>query len=246
MVERNSRPTVATVYAPGPLTVGAVVEVGEGAAQHLRVRRLAPGNRVRVANGTGVAGGGTLTRLGRFDAEIALDEVWEIAAPPAIHLIVPVADRDRMLWLAEKATELGLASWRPAIWERSRSVSPRGEGPRFRQKVVARMVAALEQSGGGWLPELYPERPVAEVGTATPAGTRLLLDRSGEPLLRSAIRAPVTLAVGPEGGMEEDELRKLASVGFRSASLAVSNLRFETAGLAAVAAIRAALAAGAP
>lgn len=244
-MERNTRPTVATVYAAGPLAVGAVIEVGEGAAQHLRVRRLAPGARVRVANGAGAAGGGTLTRLGRFDAQIALDEVWDLPSPPAIHLIVPVADRDRMLWLAEKSTELGIASWRPALWERSRSVSPRGEGPRFREKVVARMVSALEQSGTGWLPEVFAERPIGDVGRAAPVGARVLLDRSGEPLLSGAVGAPVTLAVGPEGGVEDAERELLEGAGFRRVSLAASNLRFETAAVAAIAVIRAALAAGA-
>jgi 16S rRNA (uracil1498-N3)-methyltransferase len=34
-------------------------------------------------------------------------------------LLAPVADRDRMLWLAEKTVELGLTSWRPVVWRRS-------------------------------------------------------------------------------------------------------------------------------
>lgn len=245
MVERDTRATVATMFAPGAFALGAVVVTGPAAAQHLRVRRLAPGARIRLVNGAGGVAVGTLTRLGRFEAAVALDAVRTLAPPPAVHLIVPVADRDRMLWLAEKSAELGVASWRPAVWRRSRSVSPRGEGSRFRDKVEARMAAALEQSGGAWLPELIADAAGAEALAAAPAGQRLVLDPTGVPLLVRPVAAPVTVVVGPEGGFEDDERRVLAEQGYRAVSLGTSILRFETAGVAAVAAIRAALAAGA-
>jgi 16S rRNA (uracil1498-N3)-methyltransferase len=240
MVVRGTRPTVATVFVAGPMAVGGVVAIGADGAHHMRVRRLDPGARIRIVNGAGDAGGGTLTLLGRFRAEVALDEVWSIPAPSPIHLIVPVADRERMLWLAEKCTELGIASWRPAVWERSRSVSPRGEGPRFREKVLARAIGALEQSGGGWLPEILAEGPIEEVVRAAPAGARWVLDPDGEPLLGSRVPAPLTLALGPEGGISDAERGMLATHDVRFVSLGPSILRFETAGVGAVAAIRAA------
>ena len=116
------------------------------------MRRLEPGARVQVLDGAGAVATGTLTRVAKSGATVTIEEVAHVTAPAAVHLLAPIADRDRMLWLAEKTTELGLTSWRAVMWRRSRGVSPRGEGTAFHAKVRARMIAALTQSGGAWLP----------------------------------------------------------------------------------------------
>jgi 16S rRNA (uracil1498-N3)-methyltransferase len=243
MVEFDRRATVARALAAPGFALGSAVTLDADAAHHLRVRRLAFGARVGVFDGAGHLGAGTLVRLGRTDAVVALDEVWTVPPPPAVHLLVPVADRDRMLWLAEKCAELAASSWRPVMWRRSGSVSPRGEGTRFRDKVRARMVAALAQSGGAWLPQQCDEVPLGRAIADAPPGLRVLLDPAGAPLLRqlSGQAAPVTIAVGPEGGTEEEEVRALVNAGFVRSSIGESILRFETAAVAALATVRAAL-----
>jgi 16S rRNA (uracil1498-N3)-methyltransferase len=54
-------------------------------------------------------------------------------------------------------------------------------------------------------------------------------------------RAPVVIALGPEGGIEPDELEQVTAAGFRLASLGPTTLRFETAGVVALGVARAAL-----
>jgi 16S rRNA (uracil1498-N3)-methyltransferase len=103
------------------------------------------------------------------------------------------------------------------------------------------MVAALKQSGSAWLPALHPDAPLARAIAAAPAGVRVLLDVEGEPILRLPLRAPVTIVVGPEGGVTPAERDELVTAGFASASLAPTVLRFETAGIAALAVVRAVL-----
>jgi len=147
-----------------------------------------------------------------------------------------------MLWLAEKATELGITSWRPVMWRRSKSVSPRGEGSTFQGKVRARMTSALLQSGGAWLPDMFPDASVDRAVSAAPAGTRLVLARDGDPIASVPIGEPVTIALGPEGGMEADELKTFVDGGFHPVRLAETTLRFETAGIAAIAIVLAQLA----
>jgi 16S rRNA (uracil1498-N3)-methyltransferase len=139
-----------------------------------------------------------------------------------------------MLWLAEKVTELAVTSWRPVVWRRSKSVSPRGEGPTFQAKVRARMTSALIQSGGGWLPDVFPESTVERALAAAPLGTRLLLVRDGEPIVGVPMRTPITIALGPEGGMEQGERDAFIGAAFLPVKLGDSTLRFETAGVAAV------------
>lgn len=231
----------ATFHAAERLTAGSTVTLGEDVAHHARVRRLEVGERVLLTDGAGTLGSGTILRIAKQHVAVRTEEVETREAPPAVHLLVPVADRERMLWLAEKSVELGATSWRPVLWRRSKSVSPRGEGTTFRQKVQARMIAALEQSSGAWLPAIFPEATPENAIAAAPPGTRLLLDALGEPALRASYAAPVTLAIGPEGGLEPEERDALLGAGFRPISIGDTTLRFETAAIAALALARGAL-----
>lgn len=230
-----------------PFTPGGVCTLDEDAARHMRVRRLAAGAVVGVRDGQGRIGEGQVVILTKSQVQVEITAVAEVPSLPEVHLLVPVADRDRMLWLAEKAAELGATSWRPVLWRRSRSVTPRGEGVSFQARVRARMEAALTQSEGAWLPQPFPEATLERAVLAAPAGDRIVLDPAGGPLVGPAARplqAPVVIAVGPEGGLERDELQALEAAGFRRASLGPTILRFETAGLAALAAARTCLSAG--
>lgn len=224
-----------------PFAVGATCVLDEHAARHMRVLRLDPGAVVGVRDGQGHVGAGQLVRLTKTQAHIEISDVEIIAPLPEVHLLVPVADRDRMLWLAEKACELGCTSWRPVLWRRSRSVSPRGEGVAFQQKVMARMTSALAQSEGAWLPQPFPEAPLERALLAAPPGDRVVLDPAGAPMVGStaaSLQAPIVLAIGPEGGIEADELEALAAAGFRPVRLGPTILRFETAAVAALAIAR--------
>jgi 16S rRNA (uracil1498-N3)-methyltransferase len=239
VAQRHAQRVVATLFSEDAIDRGRSLSLGEVEAQHARVLRLSVGDRIRVTNGAGTIGAGTLVRHSRSQAVVDVDEVEHVDAPAPVHLILPVADRDRMLLLAEKATELGVTSWRPVLWRRSRSVGPRGEGVTFHGKVRARMTAALTQSGGGWLPTMHPEAPLDRVLAAAPVGNRLLLDAAGVPILTRSLEAPVTCAVGPEGGLEDAEREQLVAAGFTAVSAAPTMLRFETAAISALAVIRA-------
>jgi 16S rRNA (uracil1498-N3)-methyltransferase len=239
MVERDDRPPVATFYTPAALNASGSVELAESAAHHARVKRLALDDRIALTNGRGTLASGRLSSIDKRRVAVDLDRVWNVAAPSAIHLRVPIGDRDRMLWLAEKATELGVTTWQGVRFRRSMSVSPRGEGAAFAARVEARMVAALEQSGGAWLPRRLDDC-APEAIDIPPESARILLDRDGAPLLGLAGAEPVVVLFGPEGGVEPAERTALEAVGWQRARLAENTLRFETAGIAAVAVVRAA------
>ncbi len=247
MVERPDRAAVATFFSPESFSAGSPVTLGEDAAQHARVLRIGPGDPVELRDGLGRAGNGVLGRAAKRSLAIDVTEVWEIAALPPVHLLVPVADRDRMLMLAEKATELCASSWRPVMWKRSRSVGPAGDGPSFNSRVRARMISALVQSGGGWLPQIHPSAPVERAIAAAPEGSRLLLDADAKAkLIGSSFSGTVALAIGPEGGFEQRERDEMVAGGFLPVSLDGSTLRFETAGIAALAIVRSMMGSASP
>ena len=235
MVECADRAPVATFFANDGFVEGATVTLSDDAAHHIRVARVAVGECIALRNGEGKAAIGRLVKASKSSALVDVSEISEIPRPAPIHLLTPVADRERMLWLAEKATEFGVTSWRPVMWRRSKSVSPRGEGSTFQGKIRARMASALVQSGGGWLPEVFPEATVERAIAAAPLGTRLLLIKDGEPIAGVPMLSPVIIALGPEGGMEDAERDAFIGAAFLPVKLAQSTLRFETAGVAAVA-----------
>lgn len=241
-MECADRAPVATFFALDAFVVGGTVSLSDEAAHHIRVARVGVGECIALRDGAGKAAVGTLVKVSRSSALVDISDTSEIPKPAPIHLLAPVADRERMLWLAEKAMELGLASWRPVVWRRSKSVSPRGEGPTFQAKLRARMISALVQSGSGWLPDIFPEATIERAIAAAPLGTRVLLSKDGEPMAGVPMRAPVTIALGPEGGIEFAERDTFLGAAFLPVTLGQSTLRFETAGIAGVAIAAASLA----
>src|SRR5262245_8603129 len=94
---------VPRFFAPEPLVGSGSVTLGEDAARHMRVLRMGVGASVVLLNGQGARAHGTLRTLAKRNATISIEHVDSVAAPAAVHALVPIADRDRMLWLAEKS-----------------------------------------------------------------------------------------------------------------------------------------------
>jgi len=239
-VERRGSAGVATFFVDGTPAVGTGMALSDDAVKHARVRRLAAADPVRLTDGRGTLAYGTLRKLDHRVGEVDVQACELVDRPAPLALLVPVADRDRMLWLAEKAAELAVTDWRPVMYARSRSVSPRGEGPAFARKLATRMRSALEQSGGAWLPAMHAAQSLDEAIAACEASRGFVLDAGGAPLPSFAPFDATAIAVGPEGGLEPVELDLLLSRGWRAASLGGTTLRFETAGIAAAAIVRAA------
>ena len=244
-MERHDQPTVAplaTFFVDGEVRTGGRVELDASAAHHARVKRLAVGDVIAVTDGAGIRATASIAELRKSSMECDVNQTEIQPRPPALHIRVPVADRDRMLWLAEKATEFGITTWQSVRFRRSMSVSPRGEGSAFAAKLRLRMIAALEQSGGAWLPHLLSDADVRHIAPSK-ASRSFVLDAGGPPLLGvfDAVtdREP-TILFGPEGGIEPDEMAFLQGGGWHRARLASTTLRFETAGIGAIAAVRAA------
>jgi 16S rRNA (uracil1498-N3)-methyltransferase len=240
-VERQRHPRVATFFADTRPTAGASVTLDDETLRHVRALRLSPGDPVRLVDGAGAVAAGVLSRADKRSAAVQIESVDSVPRGADVHLLVPVADKDRMLWLAEKSVELGIASWSSVIWQRSRGVETRGQGADFTRKVRARMVSALLQCGGAWLPEMREERALADAITAAGAGTRLLLDIGGAPIGSMPLQEPLTIAIGPEGGIESYERDLFVRGRFLPARLGGNILRLETAGIAALAIVLARL-----
>jgi 16S rRNA (uracil1498-N3)-methyltransferase len=241
MVERGNQAEMITFFADGIPERTSRVMLGGDAAQHAKARRLKEAHAVRLVDGKGHVATGRIASIGRSEIQVDVETLTTVPAPRPLELIVPVADKERMLWVAEKSTELQVTLWIPVMFARSRSVSPRGEGVKFAEKVAARMRSALEQSGGAWMPTIVGEHDAQDafrdVGRT---GAKALLDIAGGPLSTLATSSAFALAVGPEGGLESEERDAAIESGWRPATIGPTTLRFETAAIAGIAIVRAA------
>lgn len=221
---------------------GEVVLLDDDETRHIRSVRLAEGSPVVLTDGRGNQRAATLGALRGSRREVLLGERIPVPAPAPVELAVAAGNRSRMLWLIEKAAEFGIQAVILLETERSRSVADAGRSAAFRDKAERRALAALKQSGAGRLPEVFGVRELPEFLAEYETRGRtvgLVLDRSGAPLagLLGVPTEPVTLLVGPEGGLSEAELGSCERAGFRRAGLGPSILRFETAALAALAVV---------
>jgi 16S rRNA (uracil1498-N3)-methyltransferase len=241
MVERSNQTEMITFFADEIAEGKSRVTLGGDAAQHAKARRLKQADAARLVDGKGRVATGHIASIDRGEVDVDVENVTTVAAPRPLELIVPVADKERMLWIAEKSAELQVTRWIPVMFARSRSVSPRGEGVKFAEKVEARMRSALEQSGGAWMPTIADEHDAQDafrdVGRN---GTKALLDISGDPLSTLTKSGVFALAVGPEGGLEPEERDAAIESGWRPAAIGEITLRFETAAIAGIAIVRAA------
>ncbi len=162
-------------------------------------------------------------------------------SPFEIHLAQGICAGDRMDLVLQKATELGVASIQPVVTHRSivRLARERREKRETHWQNV--VIAACEQCGRNRIPPVAPSTGLPEF-VALPArgGTRILLAPDGEAALRGlAPRAPVTVLIGPEGGLAPEERELAAARGFTAVRFGPRILRTETAPLAALAALQA-------
>jgi len=223
-----------TVHARGPFQAGGVVILDEEEANHLKVRRVADGDAVRLVDGRG---GIATARVARDKDVVAVRVVatTTVAAPPATEVWVGSGDRDRFLGVIEKATELGATRVLPLITERSQQVATRFQASHV-EKAGKRAREAIKQCGAAWAPAVGAPLPLAEALRApAPKVTRLLADPEGGPLPGIRESDPVQWAIGPEGGFTDSELGALRTAGFRPVALSRAVLRFDTAALAALA-----------
>jgi 16S rRNA (uracil1498-N3)-methyltransferase len=226
---------VITVLVPPGVQPGRREQVDEGEQHHLRVRRAQPGELVGLRDGAGLVGTGRLVAADRgwaVDVETAESRV----RPPELVLAVGAGDRERFGWLVEKSAELGVTRVVPLETGRTGGVATRLREQHL-SKLRRQALEALKQCGAAWSLEVAEPVELALFAERATSGIRWLAEAAGEAPPAALDRSPVTVVIGPEGGLSEEERVTLAAAGFRPVALAPHTLRFETAALAAAAAV---------
>jgi len=236
-------PAAPRLHCEATLSPGATVELSERAARHVAALRLRVGDAVILFGGDGHESAAVITGIGKRGVVAAVRERRAVdrESPLDVRLAQGVCAGDRMDLVLQKATELGVAAIQPILTARSvvRLSSERQERREAHWQNV--VIAACEQCGRNLVPRVAPSLSFGEyLAVPAAAGTRVLLAPDGEATVRSlAPQAPVTVLIGPEGGLAPEERAIAVAAGFVTVRFGPRVLRTETAPLAALAALQA-------
>jgi 16S rRNA (uracil1498-N3)-methyltransferase len=245
------------------MSIGMVLDLPATAARHVQVLRMQPGHTLTLFNGEGGEYLAEVEHMGRSDVRVVVREhiAQEREATQRVHLAVGMPANERMDWLVEKATELGVHRITPLMTERSvvRLTGERAEKKQAHWQAVA--ASACEQCGRNrvpvidlpqrldtWLAQTGGEqrgdstvRAVLSLHTSTqPLNALMQARQAAQPDVQAVDVATPTpgtwvLLSGPEGGLNDAEDAAARAQGFAAVSLGNRILRAETAALAALA-----------
>lgn len=228
-----------------PLAAGRTVELPESAAGHLvRVLRLREGDACVLFNGDGFDHDARLVRADKrgASAEIVASRAVDLESPLSITLVQGIARGEKMDWILQKATELGVSAFVPVSSDRSEVKLDAERAAKRHAHWRSVVVSACEQSWRTRVPDVAPPQSLAAALAGLPAhAARWLLDPEAVSGIATmaAPSAGVVLAIGPEGGWSPNDRAALIAAGFGGLRLGPRILRTETAGMAAIAALQA-------
>jgi len=241
-------------YCAQALQTGVSIALPATAARHVQVLRMQPGQTITLFNGGGGEFQAVIEHMGRQDVRVVVGahQAIEREAHHQVHLAVVMPANDRMDWLVEKATELGVQRITPLISQHS---VLRLQGERAEKKLAhwqAVAISACEQCGRNTLPEVEPLQNLS-TWLQSDCVANLLNTQDGPSATQAAVLSlhPSTQSLrewstehqstswlllnGPEGGLNDDEDAMARAKGFAAVNLGNRVLRAETAALAALA-----------
>jgi 16S rRNA (uracil1498-N3)-methyltransferase len=234
------------VFVDAPLALGATVALPDATAGHLlRVLRLSAGDACVLFNGDGHDYHARVAAVGKREASAEVIEARALDNESSLRIVLlqAVARGEKMDWIVQKATELGVAGIVPVLSERG---EVKLDGERAGRRTAhwrSVCIAACEQSGRACVPSIEaPQALSPALAVLARDARKLVLDPDADtPLatLELGAATPVVVAIGPEGGWSPGDLALLRGAGFAGLRLGPRVLRTETAGIAAIAALQA-------
>lgn len=217
-------------YFYGDFEEGELVELTGDEARHARVLRLKPGERIGLQDGKGkIRIGETISADQKKVSFKIISSSQYPRSSPQIHLAVSlIKDRDRMEWLIEKITELGIPEFTPLLCDHTEKS---GFNKERWEKIIT---AAFKQCGRAWRPVLNELTTFESLVKQDFNGHRCIALQNGRPFtgVQSEFRLPgILFCVGPEGDFSKQEIELAENRGFISVSLGTTRYRTETAGL---------------
>lgn len=221
-------------YAP---EIADTLRLPESDSAHaVRVLRMKAGDPLQVIDGRGNVYQCRLTEAHSKRAAVEILSCDPQPLPWSQQIAVAVAPTkhlDRMEWMVEKLTEIGVNDIIPILCRRSE----RREIKEERLEKIA--VSAMKQSLKAVLPAVWPMTPLRDLLTLMPGAQRFVAycdpSRPRVDMARAcAPRRDTLILIGPEGDFDPTEIESTLAAGFVPVTLGDNRLRTETAALYAV------------
>jgi 16S rRNA (uracil1498-N3)-methyltransferase len=233
------------LFVNDPLVSATELQLGRDQAHYLgRVLRLRNGDKLTVFNGDNGEFDAHVTSIAKNSATIVVDAALETATESAlkIHLVQGISRGERMDFVVQKATELGVKRITPVFTEYGVVKLNDARAAKRNDHWQSVAIGACEQSGRIRPPLI--DAPVdlnAWFGAGTKEADSDLILKPGAATPLSSLAAPVTkvcLLIGPEGGFSDTEYEDAKIAGFAAVALGPRVLRTETAALTAIAVVQ--------
>ena len=235
------------VYVDEPLTANRSCVIGGSAANHImRVLRLREGDALTLFDGRGGEYGARIAGFRKESVQVDVQEHRDVERESALDLTLAqgISRGERMDWVMQKATELGVRRIVPVFTERSVVKLDERQSEKKHQHWRGIAIAACEQCGRNRVPDVAAPVSFYEAirtadPRAAPSVTRLLLSPQATLRARDLPRPTnIMLLIGPEGGLADNEEEAAIKAGFQPVQLGPRILRTETAAIAALAALQ--------
>ena len=231
------------VFVDQPLAAGESCNVGGSAANHImRVLRLREADALTLFDGRGGEYGARIAGFRKDSVQVEVKEHRDVERESTLNLTLAqgISRGERMDWVMQKATELGVTRIIPVITERTMVKLDERQADRKLEHWRAIVVSACEQCGRNRVPEvILPQVYIEAVRSIDTAVTRVLLSPTGTLRARDLGEpASIAILIGPEGGLSDKEQEAAIGAGFQPLRMGPRILRTETAAIAALAALQ--------
>jgi 16S rRNA (uracil1498-N3)-methyltransferase len=232
------------IYQSGHYKTGDTVALTAAAAQHVGlVLRMKVGEPLVLFPGNNYEYAAVITRMEKKQIQVSIGEATLSSkeSPRQIHLAQAISKGERMELVIQKAVELGVTSITPLLTARCvvRLDADRMGKKKSQWESIA--IAACEQSGRNMIPIIHETLSLSAYLKLNSAKMCLTLSPMAKSSWRDLVfnQDDIAILIGPEGGLNENEIAEAERAGFQSISLGPRILRTETAAITALSLLQA-------
>lgn len=227
---------IPRIFTSQALAQDSRLQLEEAASHHLsRVLRMEVGRALTIFNGRGGEYNAEIISINKQCVTVDVSHFYDInnTSPLVTELAIGISRGDKLDWVLQKATELGVSRIIPLNTSRTES---KLKGPREEKKWQhwqQIIISACEQCGRNLIPELLPITHIDEyIPMATGTFKYVLHHRNTNSFTTNRQPQSVSMLIGPEGGLSDSEIDAAINAGFAPLTLGPRILRTETAPIA--------------
>ena len=248
---------IPRIYTAQALNEGTLTDLEESPSRHLsKVLRMQPGSQLVIFNGRGSEYSATIEAANKKTVTIKVLERFSHhrESPITTHLAIGLSRGERFDFVLQKACELGVNEITPLFTDRTEVKIPKERMQKKSASWQQIVVSSCEQNQRNHIPTIHPAQNIQDflktldapqLESGQPGNNqhendlRLVLHhRTSQKLSDHQTPSKVTLLVGPEGGLNDDEILLAEAKHFNALALGPRVLRTETAPIAALSCIQ--------